>query len=163
VLAADGTTVLAQDIWANLQQWPQLGSQKPGCGFSVICLVGIFCLASGAPLRATHGPRSWHESRLFAFLRRWMRKGDILVADRGFWSYLNFSLLPSRGVHLIVRTKDAAKIDWRRGRRLGVDDRLVTRRKPREISTVVGSRCWNRLAPNIEVRQIQTREAQGFP
>ncbi|MFN0125795.1 MAG: hypothetical protein ACKV19_03810 [Verrucomicrobiales bacterium] len=27
------------------------------------------------------------------------------------WSYLNFSLLPSRGVDLIVRTKYAAKID----------------------------------------------------
>ena len=145
VLAADGTTVLAQDTVANQQQWPQLGSQNPGCGFPIIYLVGIFCLASGALLRATHGPRTWHESRLFAFLRRWMRKGDILVADRGFWSYLNFSLLPSRGVDLIVRTKYAAKIDWRRGRRLGVNDRLITMRKPREVSQVVGSRCWNRL------------------
>ena len=163
VLAADGTTVLAQDTLANQQQWPQLGSQKPGCGFPIIYLVGIFCLASGALLRATHGPRTWHESRLFAFLRRWMRKGDILVADRGFWSYLNFSLLPSRGVDLIVRTKYAAKIDWRRGRQLGVNDRLITMRKPREISTVVGSRCWNRLAASVVVRQVRVRtKRKGF-
>lgn len=163
VLAADGTTVLAQDTLANQQEWPQPGSQKPGCGFPIIYLVGIFCLASGALLRAAHGPKTWHESRLFAFLRRWMRRGDILVADRGFWSYLNFALLPSRGVDLIVRTKYAAKIDWRKGRKLGANDRVITMRKPREVSQVVGSRCWKRLAPSIEVRQVRARaKRKGF-
>jgi len=92
-----------------------------------------------------------------------MRRGDILVADRDFWSCLNFSLLPGRGVDLIVRTKYAVKIDWRRGRRIGVADRLVTMRKPREISQVVGSRCWNGLDPSIEVRQIRPRaRRKGF-
>jgi len=92
-----------------------------------------------------------------------MRRGDILIADRGFWSYPNFFLLPSRGDDLIVRTKYAAKIDWRRGRRLGGNDRLITMRKPREVSQVVGSRCWNRLATSIVVRQVRVRtKRKGF-
>jgi hypothetical protein len=62
-----------------------------------------------------------------------------------------------------VRTKYAAKIDWRRGRRLGVNDRLITMRKPREVSQVVGSRCWNRLATSSVVRQVRVRnKRKGF-
>ena len=36
--------------------YPQPGSQKPGCGFPVMKLVGLFCLASGALLELLVAP-----------------------------------------------------------------------------------------------------------
>ena len=72
----------------------QPGSQKPGCGFPLISIVGIFCLGSGALLRAAHGKWKTSEARLFALLRRILRRGDIVVADRGFWSFANLAFLP---------------------------------------------------------------------
>ena len=70
VLVVDGTSVTAPDTHDNQQEWPQPGSQKPGCGWPLINLAGIFCLSSGALLRAAHGPWKTSEARLFALLRR---------------------------------------------------------------------------------------------
>ena len=86
VLVVDGTSVTAPDTHDNQQQWPQPGRQKSGGGWPLINLAGLFCLSRGALLRAAHGPWKTSEARLFALLRRTLRAGDILVAERGFWS-----------------------------------------------------------------------------
>ena len=124
MLVVDGTTVQTPDTTSNQAQWPQVTSQQPGCGFPLVHLVGFFCLSSGALLRATHGAWKDHEMRLFALLRGTLRRGDVLVADRGFWSFANLAFLPLRGVDLIVRAKYANTLDWRQGQRLGKNDRL---------------------------------------
>ena len=43
------------------------------------------------------------EAYLFALLRRNLRRGDIVVADRGFWSFANLAFLPMRGADMVVR------------------------------------------------------------
>ena len=142
MLVVDGTTVQTPDTTSNQAQWPQVTSQQPGCGFPLVHLVGFFCLSSGALLRATHGAWKDHEMRLFALLRGTLRRGDVLVADRGFWSFANLAFLPLRGVDLIVRAKYANTLDWRQGQRLGKNDRLVTdmiRRLMLESSLLLGT------------------------
>jgi len=57
VFAADGTTVLAPDTLANQQAWPQPGSQKPGCGFPIVYLVGLFLPG----LRRSFAGGAWSE------------------------------------------------------------------------------------------------------
>ena len=44
VLVVDGATLKAPDTEENQACWPQPGSQKPGCGFPLVHLVGVFCL-----------------------------------------------------------------------------------------------------------------------
>lgn len=66
VVVVDGTSVTTPDTHENQQQWPQPQSQMPGCGWPLINLVGLFCLSSGALLRATHGKWKTSEARLFA-------------------------------------------------------------------------------------------------
>jgi hypothetical protein len=160
MLVVDGTTVQTPDTTSNQAQWPQVTSQQPGCGFPLVHLVGFFCLSSGALLRATHGAWKDHEMRLFALLRGTLRRGDVLVADRGFWSFANLAFLPLRGVDLIVRAKYANTLDWRQGQRLGKDDRLVTMSKPDDASRVMKRRWWSRLPQQIIVRQIRLRLTQ---
>lgn len=165
VLVVDGTSVTTPDTFDNQQQWPQPKSQKPGCGWPLINLVGLFCLSSGALLRATHGKWKTSEARLFALLRGTLQRGDIVVADRGFWSFANLAFLPLRGTDLLVRGRYADRIDWRKGKRLGKDDRLITLKRPadKDASRVMSARLWRRLPPAITVRQLRTRLARpGF-
>jgi hypothetical protein len=165
VLVVDGTSIVAPDTEANQHQWPQPGMQKPGCGWPLIHLAGIFCLSSGALVRAAHGKWKTSEHRLFALLRRVLRPGDILVADRGFWSFANLALLPMRGADLLVRGRYLARIDWRKGKCLGKDDRLITIKHPSQgnASRVMGSRLWKRLPEIITVRQVRIHSVRpGF-
>lgn len=165
VLVVDGTAVTAPDTVENQQEWPQPGSQKPGCGWPLINLVGIFCLASGALLRAAHGRWKTSEARLFALLRRILRRGDIVIADRGFWSFANLAFLPLRGADMVVRGRYADRIDWRKGKCLGKNDRLITMQRPadKDASRVMSARLWRRLPQTITVRRIRARLARhGF-
>ena len=165
VLVVDGTSVTTPDTAENQKQWPQPSMQKPGCGWPLISIVGIFCLSSGALLRAAHGAWKTSEARLFAFIRRMLRPGDILVADRGFWSFANLALLPLRGADMIVRGRYARKVNWRKGKRLGKADRLVTMLRPsdKNASNVMSKRLWRRLPESIDIRQIRARATRpGF-
>lgn len=165
VLVVDGTSVTTPDTAENQELWPQPSTQKPGCGWPLISIVGIFCLSSGALLRAAHGAWKTSEARLFAFIRRMLRPGDILVADRGFWSFANLALLPMRGADLLVRGRYAEKVNWRKGKCLGKGDRLVTMRRPKDknASRVMSKRLWSKLPESITVRQIRVSvQRPGF-
>ena len=156
VLVVDGTSVKTPDTVANRALWPQPTSQKPGCGFPHVNVVGIFCLASGALLRAAHGMYKTSEARLFALIRRMLKKGDIIVTDRGFFSFANLAFLPQRGADMVVRGKYAKKLDWRTGKHLGKNDRLITMKRPadKDASRVMSARLWRRLPQTITVRQV---------
>ena len=54
--------------------------------------------------------------RLFALLRGTLRRGDVLVADRGFWSFANLAFLPLKGRKLTrvpVATWVGQQLGWR--------------------------------------------------
>ena len=102
---------------------------------------------------------------MFAILRRFLRKGDIVVADRGFWSFANLAFLALCGVDMIVRTRYADKVDWSKGKSLGKDDRVITMKRPadKEASRVMSKRMWHWLPTEITVRQVRAKVAvAGF-
>ena len=62
VKLVDGTSVSMPDTSENQKNWPQSTSQKVGCGFPVMNMVGLFCLATGAFIKVAsncsrHQPR----------------------------------------------------------------------------------------------------------
>ena len=62
----DGTPVSrCPDPPKNQSVWPQPSSQKPGCGFPLMKLVGLFSLSSGALLDHATANEHVHESQLF--------------------------------------------------------------------------------------------------
>lgn len=103
VKVVDGTGLSMPDTPANQTAWPQSKGQKPGCGFPSMNLVGIFCLLSGALIKAAYGERRTHERRLFQDLWSVFQKGDLLVADRGFCSFSACAGLLARGVDCLMR------------------------------------------------------------
>ena len=127
----DGTTVAMQDTPGNQRRFPQSRSQKPGCGFPLMKLVGLFDLHSGAWIAVARGNKHDSESTLVRRLFRHLRRGDTLVADRGFCSYEMICELSERGVDVILRAHQSQRADFRTGMRLGKGDHLILRRRPK--------------------------------
>jgi hypothetical protein len=103
VRVVDGTGVSMPDTPANQARWPQTKSQKPGCGFPMMNLVGVFCLLTGALVKAAQGDRHTHETKLFRGLWSMLRRGDVVLADRGFCSFGAIAGLLALGIDSLLR------------------------------------------------------------
>jgi len=67
---------------------------------------------------------------LFHSWRDNLEKSDILLADRYYSSYWEIAFVQQRGADLVCRLHQRARVDFRRGQRLGPDDPVVTWSKP---------------------------------
>jgi hypothetical protein len=128
--------------------------------------LGIFCLSSGALVQAAIGPYLSSEHRLLALIRRQFKRGDVLLGDRGFFSFTHLALCLRRGVDCVLRSRHADKIEWKKGRR-------VTKQNPHDVilplsqskvpSRVLGRWWWARLPTQIEARYLRVRvEEKGY-
>ena len=159
----DGTGISMPDTAANQTVWPQPPGQKPGCGFPVLKMAGLFSLASGALLEHATSHHHTHDSTLFRQLWPKLKKGDIILADRAFCSYGAMAALQDRGIDTVVRLHSLRKCDWRFGRRLGPGDRLVVWTKPKACPTLWSKDEFARLPQQLPVRLVRTIiTAEGF-
>jgi hypothetical protein len=163
VKIVDGTTVSMPDTPDNQSVWPQSTSQKPGLGFPLLKLTGLFSLASGALLDHATGDMHVHENQLFRQMWDRLDRGDIILADRGFCSYAALANLTRRGIDSVMRLHHARKIDFRSGQRLGDDDRLLTWEKPQLRPPAFSVEEFAALPDTLAVRLIRLRVATaGF-
>jgi hypothetical protein len=151
----DGTTVSAPDTRKNQRAYPQSRSQKPGCGFPLIHLVGVFSLATGVLLDYAKGNKHQHELRLFWKLLDLFKPGDLAVADRGFSNYVLLALLPLWGVAALFRLHQCRPADLRHGQRLGKNDRLHTWLKPLRKPRWLPRSWWKKIPAQLTVRVIR--------
>ena len=159
----DGTGVSMPDTPENQAIWPQPDGQKPGCGFPVMKVAGLFSLASGALLEHVIGRAHTHDSTLFRELWPKLKKGDVILADRAFCSYGARAALHHRGIDTVVRLHQLRKSDFRFGRRLDLGDRLVVWTKPKNCPEVWSKDEFARLPQQLPVRLIRTViAAEGF-
>jgi hypothetical protein len=164
VKIVDGTGLSMPDTPENQALWPQPSSQTPGCGFPALKLVGLFSLSSGALLEAVTGPLRAHDSTLFGGLWSKLQKGDIVLADRGFCSYATMaSLQGQRGVDSVMRLHQKRRVDFRAGKALGPDDRLVVWQRPAQRLDTQSAAEFAALPPTLTLRLIRLRvAAAGF-
>ncbi len=133
VLDVDGSTFTMADTPANQAEYPQMASQRRGCGFPIARLVVVFSLAVGTVLEAALGKyqgKQTGENSLFRTLHPLLEEGDVVLADRYFSGWFDLALLQQRGAHVVVRKHQLRPTDFRKGFRWGPDDHLVAWRKP---------------------------------
>jgi hypothetical protein len=163
VKIVDGTGCSMPDTAENQKAYPQPGSQKPACGFPVMKLVGLFCLASGALLEVVRGTLLVHESQLFRQLWTHLNPRDLLLADRAFCSFFSIYSLQKRGVDSVMRLHQRRRVDFRRGKRLGKDDILLNWTKPAQRPETLTAEEFRALPTTLTVRQIRlTPNIKGF-
>jgi hypothetical protein len=96
-------------------------------------MVAIICLSSGVVLDAAMGPfkgKGASEHALFRKLLDTLKSGDIILADRYYASYWLIAALISRNIDIVFQQHSVRKVDFRKGKRLGVRDHVVKWTKP---------------------------------
>lgn len=155
VKVLDGTTTSLPDTPKNQRLYPQSRAQKPGCGFPLLRLVGVFSLSTGALLDYAKGNKHQHELGLLQRLLHQFKPGDLILADRGFSTYTLLALLLVRRVHGLFRLHQARPADLRKGKRLGKNDRLRLWDKPSLRPRYLPRVIWKAIPEQISVRVLR--------
>lgn len=161
VCLVDGFTASMPDTPANQARYPQPNSQKPGLGFPLVRAVVLLSLATGAVRGMALGPYAGKESGETALLRQLleeMASGTVVVADRFYCSYFMVALLQAHGVDVVLRLHQRRHSDFRRGRRLGADDHVVTWHKP-ACPKWLDAETYDRLPATLTVREVRKQIA----
>jgi hypothetical protein len=162
VKVVDGTTVSMPDTAANQREYPQSRSQRPGLGFPIARLVVVFCLATGAVLEAALGRYQGKQTGENALFRRlWeegLSAGDVVLGDRYYSSYFDLAMLKQRGVGSVCRLHQRRLSDYRRGRRLGKEDHVVTWARPARPDWM-DEATYATVPEEMEVRVVRIRVA----
>lgn len=163
VQAVDGTTLTAPDTPENQAAYPQQKVQRPGCGFPILRLVALFSLATGMIGGWITGTWVQHELMLFQQLWEWLRPGQLLLGDRGFCSWGLLAQCQARSIHAVFRLRGTRRRDFRRGRSLGRDQRLVQWNKPPCRPRTISAAEWATLPASLELRLVRCRlRVRGF-
>jgi hypothetical protein len=158
VKALDATSAQTPDTIENQRAYPQPPGQSKGCGFPVVQLVGLIDLGHGGFQDFAAGPLTVGEVRALDLLEDHLAGGDVLVADRLYSSYEVVARLRNRDVDFIGRNHQARKLDFRRGRRIGPNERIqIWRRPPRSAWCQLSKGQWEELPEELEVRIIRTK------
>jgi Transposase DDE domain len=158
----DGSTASMPDTPQNQQAYPQPVSQKPGVGFPLARFVAIISLATGAVLDAALGPclgKRTGETSLLRTLFQRMKKGSILLGDRSFASYFGIAELLQQEIDGVFRIHQRRKIDFRRGRCLGMTDHIVVWQKP-ERPEWMDEATYARMPDEMGVRELRFKVGQ---
>jgi len=105
----DGSTLTLPDTPKNQRAYPQSRSQKPGWGFPLLKIVGIFSLSSGGLLDYAKGNKHQHELSLLRKLLDHFKPGDLVIADRGFSNFVLMAGLLLRGAGSLFRLHQARR------------------------------------------------------
>lgn len=163
VKVLDATTLTAEDTPANQKAFPQHPDQVPGCGFPLLRLAGLFCLASGALLGWATGDYWQSEMALAASLWECLAPGEVLLADRYYGCYRVLALVRARGAEAVCRLHGSRTADFRRGQRLGPMDRRITWTRPKEVPAGLSLEQWLAFPATLTVRLVRVRvEEKGF-
>ena len=166
VKIVDGSTVSMPDTEANQIAYPQARTQKPGLGFPIARIVALFCLHSGAVLDAAIGPylgKQTGENALFRRLFGQLQGGDVVAGDCAFGSFWNFAMLQTRGVDAVFPLHQCRPEDFRHGKRLGKDDRLVKWHKPSDRPDWMDRRTYQDMPEALSLRQFRVHvDVPGF-
>lgn len=154
VFFIDGSSCSMPDTLELQAAFGQPAGQTPGCGFPVANIVGLFH-RSGLLVDMLVHPLYTHEARVACQLFRHLRRGDVLVGDRGFSSYVILARLLSRGAHAVMREHQARATDFRVGRRIARDDRIIERPKPPQRPHWLDAAEFARLPDRLRLRQVR--------
>jgi len=184
VFHVDGSSFSMPDTDTLQAAFGQSGGQEPGCGFPTAHLLAMFDAATGVILDVLAAPLRTHEMSQVAAMHSQLRRGDVLVADRGFCSYAHLALLSLRHLHGVFRIHQRTIVDFTPGRPhvhpadkhapkglprsrwlrcVGVEDQLVEWFRPPRRPTWMSDEEFAALPESLTVRELRYRiETPGY-
>jgi Transposase DDE domain len=174
----DGSGCSMPDTPALQEAFGQPNVQRPGCGFPVARLLGLFQADTGALLKLVVAPLLTHDLAQVQAVHPALQPGDVLVADRGLCSYAHLALLGQAGVHAVLRVWARQIVDFTPGRpfvrpsvrrtpavkgvprsrwlkALGVQDQLVAWLKPTTCPSWLTREALAALPETLMLREVR--------
>jgi hypothetical protein len=174
----DGSGGSMPDTPALQEAFGQSTEQRPGCGFPVARLLGLFHAGTGLLLKLVVAPLLTHDLAQVQRVHPTLASGDVLVADRGLCSYAHLALLVQAGMHAVLRVGARQIVDFTPGRpfvtpgvrrtpavkgiprsrwlkALGVYDQLVTWLKPKTYPSWLARETLAALPETLELREVR--------
>src|ERR1700676_4671062 len=113
----DGSSFSMSDAPELQAHFGQPSEQKEGCGFPVAHMLALFHAGTGFVQQVVASPLRTHDMKHAALMHPEMAEGDILLADRGFASFVHLALLSQRKLHAVFRGHQRQIVDFRVGRK----------------------------------------------
>lgn len=113
----DGSGVSMPDTAALHAHFGQPTVQPSGCGFPVASLVARMHAGTGMLLDLFIGPLVRHDMTAVPQMHERLKRGDVILADRGFCSYAHLALLLQQGLHAVFRQHQRKQVKFKDERR----------------------------------------------
>jgi hypothetical protein len=159
VKSIDGSSVQLEDTAENQSSYPQPATQKAGCGFPVMGIMGVLNHSHGGWEDFAICTEAAHDAPVAHKLLHCFGEGDLACADRAFCNYDFIALLRTGGAHSLMRLHQSRHgvLDFRRGKKLGKNQRLVTWPKPKKkpAKNPLTEAQWEALPATMEIRLIR--------
>jgi len=163
VLVMDGTSIRMPDSKENAAVYAQAPQQKPGCGFPLMPVLGLFDLRGGTWIAAVKSKPRAHDALLAWRMLKHLRSGDILLADRAFGSYAFIAACKARGVDVVMRLHQARDPQLEKGKRMGDNDWHVTWQRPLQAPKGQHKARHAALPATLELRLVKVQSTSpGF-
>jgi len=153
----DGFTFTMPDTPDNQEAFPQLRTQRAGTGFPIARCCTVVSLATACVCDLAIGPYEGKETGESALLRDMLEafdEGDVAVFDRYYCSFMMLAMLSLRGVHACTRLHQRRISDFRRGRRLGPDDHLITWDRPKRPGWM-SEELYRQIPETLTLRELR--------
>jgi putative transposase len=153
----DGFTFTMPDTPANQEQFPQIGVQKPGVGLPIARACAVLSLATASLCDLAVGPYEGKETGETALLRQLLEsfnENDVVVFDRYYCSFMMLALLSLRRLHVCARLHQCRHSDFRRGRRLGPGDHLITWTRPARPKWMSPEQ-YDQISETLTLREVK--------
>ena len=174
----DGSGCSMPDTPTLQAAFGQPNVQRPGCGFPMAHLLGLFHAGTGVLLKLVVAPLLTHDLAQVHKVHPVLAPGDVLVADRGLCSYAHLALLVQAGVHAVLRVSARQIVDFTPGRAfvkpsvrrtpavkgvprsrwlkgLGVQDQLVAWLKPTTCPSWLTREALAALPDSLVLREVR--------
>lgn len=158
VKLVDGTGISMPDTAENQARYPQPSTQAAGVGFPLARLVAVICLATGAVVDAAMGPFEGKGNSELGLMRKLLNAfnaGEVVLGDALFCNYWLIATLQSLGVDVVFEQHGSRITDFRRGRRLGARDHLVSWQKPKQRPSWMGREQYKAFPEQLRVREVK--------
>jgi hypothetical protein len=153
----DGFTFTMPDTPENQAVFPQNPAQRPGVGLPIARVCAVLSLATAGLCDLAVGPYEGKETGESALLRGLLgtfAKGDVVVFDRHYGSFLMLALLAQGGQHVCARLHQRRQSDFRRGRRLGPGDHLITWTRPKKAAWM-SQEQYDQIPETLTLREVR--------
>jgi hypothetical protein len=158
LLALDGTEILLPS-WKSLKEFFGTSSNGRRRRRPQARMVMLAFPLARVPWRYELVPRSCHEQTAAARLLRHLQPNDLVLMDRGFWSFGLFCLIQQRGAFFALRLRRGVKM--KKVRKLGPDDFLMEWKPAKRSRKRCAWKDWPDLAESLELRVVRYR-IRGF-